>query len=144
MPIPTRPPVPVATPIPTAPLTYRVVLLAEDDPVLRKALSDFLADEGFLVREASDVATVRRYLRDGDPAALVLDLQLEDGDVREVLRELARREDRPNVVLMSATSRAAKVAREHRIQFISKPLELDQLVQALMVPNDERTSDIDL
>lgn len=128
----------------TAPLTYRVVLLAEDDPVLRRSLSDFLADEGFLVREASDVATVRRCLSEGDPAALVLDLQLSDGDVGEVLRDLKQREAPPNVVLISATSRAERIAREHRVQFIAKPLEFDDLVQALMVPMDERTTETDI
>lgn len=127
----------------TTPHSYQVVLLAEDDPVLRRSLSDFLADEGFLVREASDVATVRRCLADGDPSALVLDLQLSDGDVADVLRELAARDDRPHVVLISATSRAEKVAREHRVQFVAKPLELENLVQALMVPLD-RTTDIEL
>jgi DNA-binding NtrC family response regulator len=128
----------------TSPLSYRVVLLAEDDPVLRRSLSDFLADEGFLVREASDVATVRRCVADGDPTALVLDLQLTDGDVADVLRDLAQREDRPNVVLMSATSRAEVIAREHRVQFVAKPLELDRLVQALLVPLDDRTSELDV
>ncbi len=133
-----------SSPLRTIPLSYRVVLLAEDDPVLRRSLSDFLADEGFLVREASDVATLRRYLADGDPTALVLDLQLSDGDVDDVLRDLAARDDRPNVVLISATSRAARIAREHRVQFVAKPLELEHLVQALLVPTDERTTDIEL
>lgn len=127
----------------TTPHSYQVVLLAEDDPVLRRSLSDFLADEGFLVREASDVATVRRCLADGDPSAVVLDLQLSDGDVADVLRDLAARDDRPHVVLISATSRAEKVAREHRVQFVAKPLELENLVQALMIPLD-RTTDIEL
>lgn len=127
----------------TQPLAYRVVVLAEDDPVLRRSLSDFLADEGFLVREASDVATVRRCLADGDPAALVLDLQLSDGDVSDVLGELAARRERPHVVLISASSRAAKIARQHHVQLVPKPLELDQLVQALLVPADDRASDFD-
>jgi DNA-binding response OmpR family regulator len=127
----------------TTPMRYDVVLLAEDDDVLRRSLSDFLASEGFMVREASDVATLREELTGECPLAVVADVHLADGDVSEVVAELARREDseRPNVVLMSASTGAAKLAGEHRVQLLAKPFDLDALVQALLVPLDERPSD---
>lgn len=127
-----------SAPLKTAPLTYRVVLLAEDDPVLRRSLSDFLSDEGFLVREAADVATIRRALAQGGPAAFVLDVNLADGNVSEVLAELVAREERVPIVLISAAAEAPELARQHRVQLVRKPLELDTLVEALLIPADER------
>jgi DNA-binding NtrC family response regulator len=122
-------------------MRYDVVLLAEDDDVLRRSLSDFLASEGFMVREASDVATLREELSGECPLAVVADVHLADGDVSEVVAELSQRDERPNVVLMSASHGAAKLAVEYRVQLLSKPFDLDALVQALLVPLDERPSD---
>lgn len=125
----------------TTPLTYSVVVLAEDDPVLRRALSDFLAGEGFLVREAADLQTLRDVLLEESNATLVLDMHLGADDVRSVLGELAHKENRPNIVLMSSSVAAARVAREHRLQLLAKPFDLEALVQALLVPLDDRLSD---
>jgi DNA-binding NtrC family response regulator len=128
-------------------MQYDVVLLAEDDDVLRRSLSDFLASEGFMVREASDVATLREELSGECPRAVVADVHLADGDVSEVVAELARRHesDRPNVVLMSASpgavGSARRLAGDHHVQLLAKPFDLDALVQALLVPLDERPSD---
>ena len=119
----------------TVPQSYSVVVLAEDDPVLRRALSDFLAGEGFLVREAPDVGALRESLRDGQPTALVLDVHLGETHVGEILEEL-HEDDRPNVVLMSSSVMAEGIAREHRLPLLSKPFDLDALVQALLVPED--------
>lgn len=129
----------------TTPMRYDVVLLAEDDDVLRRSLSDFLASEGFMVREASDVATLREELSGECPLAVVADVHLADGDVSEVVAELGLREEseRPNVVLMSASHGAVKLAGEHRVQLLAKPFDLDALVQALLVPLDERPSSSD-
>jgi DNA-binding NtrC family response regulator len=125
----------------TTPLAYSVVVLAEDDPVLRRTLSDFLASEGFLVKEAPDLSTLRDVLVDEASATLVLDMHLGTDDVRSVLSDLAQKENRPNIVLMSSSIAAARVAREHRLQLLQKPFDLDALVQALLVPLDERASD---
>jgi DNA-binding response OmpR family regulator len=123
----------------TIPQPYSVVVLAEDDPVLRRTLSDFLAGEGFLVREAPDVGTLRDALRDGEPTALVLDVHLGEHNVKEILHELR---DGQNVVLMSSSVLAEDIARAHRMTLLSKPFDLDALVQALLVPLDDRASDV--
>src|SRR4051812_37306570 len=119
-------PVP-ATDVTTTPMRYDVVLLAEDDEVLRRSLSDFLASEGFMVREAADLATLREELSGECPLAVVADVHLADGDVSEVVAELGRRHEseRPNVVLMSASHGAVKLAGEHRVQLLAKPFDLD-------------------
>jgi DNA-binding response OmpR family regulator len=127
-------------PATTAPLEYSVVILAEDDPVLRRGLSDFLADEGFLVREAHDVAGIRHAIADNEATALVLDIHLGDETVASVVAELARSGTSPNVVLISAGTDGAELAKKHGIQLLAKPFDLESLVQALLVPLDERPS----
>lgn len=69
----------------TDPHSYPVVVLAEDDPVMRRTLSDFLAGEGFLVKEAADLPALRDVLREKAPSALVLDVHLGEHTVGAVL-----------------------------------------------------------
>lgn len=139
---PVNEPQPALVPLKTSPLSYSVVLLAEDDPQLRRTLSDLLADEGFLVREVSDVAGVEDALADGMPQALVLDVNLEGGDISPVLARLSADRSRPHTILISASTHARDLARRHRIELLQKPFELESLIQALLVPLDERTSEI--
>lgn len=134
------PPVPSSGGI-TAPLQYPIVVLAEDDPVLLRTLSDFLAGEGFMVKEARDLRSLRDVLCGEQPTAVVLDVHLGEHNVGHVLRELG--DERPNIVLMSASLDAGHLARAHRLQLLTKPFDLDALVQALLVPLDERMSDVE-
>lgn len=129
-----------STPAPTAPLEYSVVVLAEDDPVLRRGLSDFLADEGFLVREAVDVAGIRHAIADDTPMALVLDVHLGEETVASLVSEVTRTGRQPNVVLISASRDASALAEKHGLQLLPKPFDLENLVQALLVPLDDRPS----
>jgi DNA-binding response OmpR family regulator len=117
-----------------------VVVLAEDDPVMRRGLSDFLAVEGFLVREAHDVAGVRHAIADREPTALVLDVHLGDETIAAVVSEVTRDPKHPHVVLISASSEGAELAAKHGVQLLAKPFDLDRLVEALLVPLDERPS----
>ncbi len=122
-------------------MRYSVVVLAEDDPVLRRGLSDFLADEGFLVREAHDVAGVRHAMKDREATALVLDVHLGDETVASVISEVTREPDHPQIVLISASREGAALAEQHGVQLLAKPFELQHLVQALLVPPEDRPSD---
>lgn len=126
-----------STPVSTAPLEYSVVVLAEDDPVLRRGLSDFLAEEGFLVREAQDVAGLRDALADVTPIALVLDVHLGEESVASVMSELTSRPSAPNVVLITAGGDGEELAARHGVQLLAKPFDLELLVQALLVPAED-------
>jgi DNA-binding NtrC family response regulator len=126
----------------TTPLEYSVIVLAEDDPVLRRGLSDFLADEGFLVREAQDVAGLRHALTDVTPTALVLDVHLGEENVASLMTELETRSPLPNVVLITAGHDGEELAARYGIPLLEKPFDLERLVQALLVPADERASEL--
>lgn len=116
---------------------YSVVVLAEDDPVLRRTLSDFLAMEGFLVREVEDMRALRRTAF--EPAqTLVLDVHLGEENIEPIVETLLNEPDPPNIVLISASNDAGALAERHGVQLLPKPFDLETLVSALLVPVEER------
>lgn len=125
---------------PTVPLTYPVIVLAEDDEQLRRSLSDFLAEEGFLVREVGDVEGLRAALESDDARVLLLDVYLADGDCGDVVADLVGSPRCPHIVLMSAHADAGRIALTHGVELLPKPFDLEVLIQALLVPLDDRTS----
>jgi two-component system response regulator CpxR len=64
----------------------RHILIVEDDAATRHLLSRYLASNGFSVMEAASFASASRLLSVMRFAAVVLDLQLEDGDGLEILK----------------------------------------------------------
>src|SRR5690242_20254433 len=65
----------------------RRILLVEDDPRVRSAVRELLAEHHryALVGEAATVADAHAHLRSETPDVLLLDLQLPDGSGLEVL-----------------------------------------------------------
>jgi CheY-like chemotaxis protein len=78
------------------------VLVVDDDSLLRRIIGLNLTKRGLLVREASSCETAVDALADAAPDVLILDLNLPDGDGREVLRELQRRGFHIPTLLMTA------------------------------------------
>jgi len=64
------------------------VLLIEDDPTIRIALSRALAERGHAITSARSALEGLRLAVEGSPDLVVLDLGLPDLDGREMLRML--------------------------------------------------------
>jgi two-component system alkaline phosphatase synthesis response regulator PhoP len=75
------------------------ILLVDDEPSLRKALSDRLSAEGYAVSTAANGVDGERMARQGDYDVIILDLMLPMKDGLEVCRNL-RRDGHANPVLM--------------------------------------------
>jgi two-component system response regulator RegA len=89
------------------------VLLVDDSAVARRVLARRLEAEGFLVSEASSVATARKV----DFASLgcaVVDLELADGDGTDLARALLER--RP--------PRRSSKERARGVRFFSSPTSI--------------------
>jgi DNA-binding NtrC family response regulator len=104
----------------------RRVLVTDDDPLLRWALSARLEELGLEVIEAG---TVRRTLeREGEADLVLLDVRLPDGNGLDAARAiLARRPQRP-LLLMTAFATpelAAEAARAGVRHCIEKPFDMD-------------------
>ncbi|MBV9710663.1 MAG: response regulator transcription factor [Ktedonobacteraceae bacterium] len=114
-------------------LTDKLVLVVEDDSDLRQTIQWMLEDEGFLVetaadgREALDRATQRK------PSLVILDMGLPIIDGNGVAAGLrSTYGNNVTILTMTADGRAAeKAQRIGAIGFLSKPFDLDALVNAV-------------
>jgi two-component system nitrogen regulation response regulator GlnG len=107
------------------------ILLADDDASLRFVLSQALSKEGFQVRATSNVATLSKWVRDGEGDLVLSDVYMGDECVFDSLPGL--RASRPHlpVIVMSAQSTvttALSAAGAGAYDYIPKPFDLDDLI----------------
>jgi DNA-binding NarL/FixJ family response regulator len=80
----------------------RSVLVVDDDPEFRELAVRLLAASGLtVVGEAGSVAAALEAAARLEPSAVLLDVELPDGDGFTLARELAALPSRPRVVLTS-------------------------------------------
>jgi two-component system, NarL family, response regulator DevR len=100
------------------------VLIVADDPEFRRRASRVLADRGYdVVGTAATVAQARVGLRDARPDAVLLDVNLPDGDGLAFAQELADADGAVRVLLTSSDAGAAPrrlVERSGAAGFVAK------------------------
>jgi DNA-binding NtrC family response regulator len=110
------------------------VLVVDDEPALREVLSLRIADWGYDVRTAGDIAEAERAF-DSQPADLVLcDVVLPAGSGLELLKRLKRQDERLPVVMITAhgdIDRAVEAMKSGAADFLTKPLDY-VVLQALL------------
>lgn len=117
-------------------LNTRPILLIEDDPDIQGLLRLFLEGEGFSVQSAYNGLEALEYLKAGKKAsAILLDLMMPVMDGYEFLEEMSSESyqsfrDIP-VIVLSAAADIEKAAQVQALEFVRKPIQLDQLLQAL-------------
>jgi DNA-binding response OmpR family regulator len=106
------------------------ILVVEDDPPLRQIIRDVLEDEGLVIETAADGRQALQRAATQRPVLVVLDMMLPVLDGVDVVAGLrATFGVPPPVLLITADGRAAEKARQvGAFAFLSKPLELDELV----------------
>ena len=82
--------------------TDGLVLVVDDDDIVRRVVRAGLEHAGFSVVDAASLGTARALLTE-PIAGLVLDRQLDDGDGLELVDDVAERHPRAVVVLHSAS-----------------------------------------
>jgi signal transduction histidine kinase/DNA-binding NarL/FixJ family response regulator len=114
-------------------LTKRV-LIADDEPLIRCALDDYLTDCGYETATAADGREVLSLLRDGRFDIALLDLRMPQ--VQDVIAALAEELPSLPVVVVAATERLADAVQAMRSGawgLISKPLgdmsEVPQVIE---------------
>ncbi len=106
------------------------ILLVEDDDVLGDVIGRSLADSGTRVDRAATLADASHLWMVQPYDAVVLDLNLPDGNGIKALRQARARGDRTPVLILTARNRA-----EERIEgldagaddYLGKPFELGEL-----------------
>ena len=106
------------------------ILLAEDDPAIRKLVEWMLNDEGLAIDEAADGEAAIDYLAARRPALLILDVMMPRADgfqVAEALRSIHGR--RTPILVLTAAGDARDAAREMDAEaYLAKPFELERLI----------------
>ena len=115
--------IPVLPPPAVAP----VILIVDDDPIVRSLMQDALEDEGFLVVEANDGVDACRRCDEIIPALLVVDAVMPNMDGFELCRVLRDRPETQHVPILMATGLDdhASISNAYEAgatDFIAKPL----------------------
>ena len=103
-----------------------VLLIVEDDPVLRMTLASHLS-ERYRVRAAGTLAEARTHLEEQDVELALLDLFLPDGDGMDLLPPLKAGAEVVVMTAFPAVKTAVKALRAGAADYITKPFELDAL-----------------
>ena len=117
----------------------RSLLLVDDDAPFLNRLARAMEKRGFAPEIAESVAAGRAIAQARPPAYAVIDLRLGDGnglDVVEVLRE--RRPDSRIVILTGygAIATAVAAVKIGAVDYLSKPADADDVVNALLSRGD--------
>jgi two-component system OmpR family response regulator len=78
------------------------ILVVDDDPDLRRLISDFLKEHGYHVEAAENVAEMRRLMALRRPDLIVLDVMMPGEDGLSATRTLANERNAPAVIMLSA------------------------------------------
>jgi len=116
------------------------LLLVDDDEAFLRRLAKAMEKRGFKVETAGSVAAGKAIATARPPAYAVVDLRLEDGnglDVVEVLRE--KREDSRVVILTGygAIATAVAAVKIGAADYLSKPADAQDIMNALLSSQDE-------
>ena len=113
-------------------MTPCLVLVAEDDEVLRETLSETLRLEGYIVAGAPDGAQALTALERLHPNVVLLDIQMPVLDGKGFARELEARGLHVPIVVMTAAANADSCADEIDADgWVAKPFKLSELLPAI-------------
>lgn len=117
------------------------LLIVDDDTPFRTRLVKAMEKRGFVVSSAESVQEGIRLARSHPPAYAVVDLRLEDGnglDVVQAVREC--RADSRVIVLTGygAIATAVAAVKIGAIDYLSKPADADDIVNALLMKPDAK------
>jgi two-component system response regulator HydG len=118
------------------------VVVADDEASARSGLGTLLRDEGFDVILAEDGSTALARVQEAAPDILVTDLRMPGMDGIELLRRARETDPALIVVLMTAFAEvetAVRAMQEGAEHYLTKPLQIDELVLVLRRALDRRT-----
>ncbi|MFN2408083.1 MAG: response regulator [Pyrinomonadaceae bacterium] len=106
--------------------TTPVVLVADDDPVIRSTLAEAVRDWGYDSRQAATLAEALALVSHDRPAAVLLDVKMPDGSGLEIVDELKTRSPDTVIIIMTGyvtPSSAFEAGLRQAHGFLAKPLD---------------------
>jgi DNA-binding response OmpR family regulator len=106
------------------------ILLIEDESELRKAIKEFLYQEGYVVESANDFEKASEKTSDYDYDCVLVDITLPKGNGLDIVRQLKKANSKAGIIVISA-----KNSVEDRIEgldigaddYLPKPFNLSEL-----------------
>ncbi|MBP7212651.1 MAG: sigma-54-dependent Fis family transcriptional regulator [Anaerolineaceae bacterium] len=106
------------------------ILVVEDEKTARMVVSNFLRNIGYEVQEAGSLAAAREIISQDGTDIIILDIGLPDGEGTQLLPEVARLLNRPQVIIMTAfdvVTRAVDAMKNGAQDYMVKPIDLQEL-----------------
>ena len=113
-------------------MSVPLILMIEDDATLGASLHQRLELEGFRVRWVRSAREAREALPGARPAIILSDIRLPDGDGETVMRSHFENFGLVPTIFMTAygdIEQAVRLVREGALDYVTKPFDLDQLVE---------------
>jgi len=116
-----------------------LILVVDDEQVICLSLCDFLELEGYETMQASNGSKALAVLETNRPKMIISDLMMPEIDGLTLLDELRRRDVQIPVIIMTAyasVDRAIQAMKNGAADFVTKPLDLDYLLQIVKRVNE--------
>jgi len=118
----------------------RTLLLVDDDEPFLRRLSRAMEKRGFDTETADSVASGKASAAARPPAYAVVDLRLEDGNGLDVVEAIRQRRPEARVVVLTgygAIATAVAAVKVGAADYLSKPADADDIINALLTNGDE-------
>ena len=118
------------------------ILIVEDGQSQRVMLRDFLREEGYHVSEAENGVKALAKVEKGYVDLLILDYKMPGMDGMTVLKEVKRLNPEIGIIMMTAhgtVETAVRAMKAGAADYITKPVELDELVILIERISERRT-----
>jgi len=108
----------------------RKILVVEDDPILRRFVSDVLTRKGFEVTSAENGMKAMEKIQKSSFHLVISDLKMEEMDGLRLLENIKKTVPSTEVVIITAygsVSTAVEAMKKGAFDYITKPVELEEL-----------------
>jgi len=129
------------------PTVEKKILIADDDSSIRLVLSQAFMRMGHQVRATGSVATLLKWIMDGEGDLIVSDVLMAEDNVFDVLPQIRKERPKLPVILISAQNNvltAINAAEAGAFEYIAKPFDVDDVIstarRALSAPADAEST----
>lgn len=117
----------------TSPTDSPLLLLVEDDPLLRERLARAFTRRGCDVRQAGDLPEARALIAEETPELVVLDLRMPGGHGLDLVPELLAADPATKIVVLTgygSVATAIEAVRMGAVHYLTKPADADEILAA--------------
>ena len=123
------------------------VLIVDDEEIILESLTQYLSERGFNVVGVESLSAARKVISERNVDIILLDIKLPDGIGLELLNEVAKMEEKPIVIVMTAygtVDTAVSAMKKGVYDFIQKPFRTKDIELIIKLALDTKKLDKEL